>query len=340
MFNLASGSCARPGQTPYAGVTRTGALLARDRTVGVVEASRVVAALQVRSIAAIALAALVCTAAAQQMPWHEIPMRGHVSLSAFVHPPGLAVDAIGLDAVCFQGGFMPMLRLGQPYDSRNLDSIRVEATHSDGYLEGRTLWHYDPATSRAMPDDSQYWSGFAMVMEWGGSLRFRVWFHPDDQDPVLYTFGLDAFKALVDQVPCLKASASQSWATWWAWDIDDRSLMSGFDQQVQAGLFCPAEGPPVMALGFREALDPDADYVLVYIGSANDSARFYFWRVASGVYHADSQAAWLLLDHLVLREETIGLQMIGGPRPFLVLEPANLANLLTKLECIQQTGPN
>lgn len=293
-----------------------------------------------KAMAVIVLFATCCFAAAQQMPWHEIPRRGHVSLSAFIHPPGLTPADVGLDAVCFQGGFMPMLRLGWPYDPRSLDSIRVEAIHSDGYLEGRTLWHYDPATSRAMPDAPEYWSGFAMVMEWGGSLRFRVWFHPDDQDSVLYSFGLDSFKALVDQVPCLKASAAQSRSTSWLWDLNRQVMTSGIDQAARAGLYCPSEGCPVMTLSFQAALDPDTDYIGVYIGSADDNALFWFMRAGAGVYQADSQAAGLLLEYMVERQETIGLQMIGGPRPFLVLEPANLWNLYVKLECIWSGGSN
>lgn len=55
-------------------------------------------------------------------------------------------------------------------------------------------------------------------------------------------------------------------------------------------------------------------------------------------YHGDGEASLLLLNHLLLRQETIGLQLFGGPRPFLVLEPANLPNLWPHLDCIRQAG--
>lgn len=292
-------------------------------------ASRVAAALIVVCASSLAYS--------QQVPWHELPSRGHASLGAFLHPPGLDTAEVGLEAVCYDGAFWPMLRLGRLPEPGGPDVIRVESIHSEDYLRLTSFWHHDPLTSRALPDDPSYASGFSMVMEWGGSLRVRVWFHPDD-DPVLYTFGLDAFAAQVTDVPFLRASAAQSRSTWWGYGLHDSTLTSGIDQQVRAEMFCPAEGLPVLGLRFSEELDPGGEYIRVYVGSARPDAGFGFAKTGPGTYVSDSRAAELVLYHLVLHDETIGLQLFGGPRPFLVLEPANLQFLWYRLECAPGPG--
>lgn len=287
-----------------------------------------------RVLVVLALLAGVAVAAAQQVPWYAIPGRGYVSLPAYLRPADVEPDMVSLEALCADGGFMPLFRLGKPADPRHIDSIKVEVAHSHDHIRGTGLWHYDPLTSRAIPQ-GDLWSGFSIVMEWGGSLRLRVWFHPQDDQPSEYAFDLWPFPSQVEQVPCLRASAAQSRATWWAWDVNDESLVSGSDQLALAALFCPEDGPPLMGLGFREELDPGSDHLSVLIAHDDPDARFDFVRIAAGVYHGDDRAALRLLTHLVMDGETIGLQLTGGPRPFLVLEPANIVFLWQKLDCIR-----
>lgn len=146
---------------------------------------------------------------AQNPAWHALPDTAP-RLAAFVHPPGVNPDDVGLLLVCENGGFVPMFRLAPNPAFDGLDRIWIETLHSD-QLGAGNYWQYDPVRNRALPLADINGVIVAQSLFEGGTLRVRVSRTNRDPDVAIYNFGLDQFAAIRQQVPCLLATASPTY---------------------------------------------------------------------------------------------------------------------------------
>lgn len=277
---------------------------------------------------------LCANAWAQNPAWHALPDTAP-RLAAFVHPPGVNPDDVGLLLVCENGGFVPMFRLGPNPALEGLDRVWIETLHSDQLAAGN-YWQYDPVRNRALPLADINGVIVAQALFEGGTLRVRVSRSNGDPDVAIYNFGLDQFAAIRQQVPCLLATASPTYIDRWHYDESNQAVLGGDSDRTAIAFYCHGPNEPAMVIQFGPAVDPQLNWMVAFIAVVTPDGAFRFQRTAEGQYYGNANPMVRTLMHLT-QDPPFPLVMLGSPAPFAMLALGNIIEVIGNLPCVMLT---